>query len=453
MTSRTRAALGVAALGVAAFVVAESACGPSGTAAPLPKARLVVAFTGEDLGRVEPCGCTSAMLGGLARRPARLAACAEPGVPFAYVSGGRLVAGRGEYDRLRLSTILRALKAMNCAAFAPSRDEFALGVDALAAAARESGVPTTSMNVSPKPGEFDDFERLSADGVHAYAVGLAGSTTQDVVASDPSDALRAVRAKLPADAALVVLTDFAAPELARDLAKTVAPPTLVLYASGRAEARHGDVTQGGTAVAPYPARGEFVGVARLVGDGASATWAIDYRPVSQTLPADPRMSALRAAHLAQMRAADLVAKCAKDPEFAVGKPVSSPARRHVGQDECASCHADAARAWAGSRHAKAMASLTATGDDVDPGCVRCHVVAYAAGGFVDGRSTPQFADVGCEACHDGRAGHAAQRRADPTPAEKPPPAGEGSCVGCHDGEHDPDFDFATRWARIAHGAK
>jgi len=42
------------------------------------------------------------------------------------VSGGRLVEGADEYDRLRLGVMLRALGAMDCAAFAPSSRELTL---------------------------------------------------------------------------------------------------------------------------------------------------------------------------------------------------------------------------------------------------------------------------------------------------------------------------------------
>jgi len=338
------------------------------------------------------------MLGGLSRRPARLATCKEAGVPFAYVSGGRLVAGADEYDRLRLVAILRALKSMDCAAFAPSASETRLGANALAATA---GVPLAG-----------------DDG----AVDFPGG-------------------------ARVLLTDLDA-GAARALAKTAAPATLVLYAAGVVEPRDADVTSGPVAVAPYPAKGEFVGVARLVGDA----WTIEYRPVLHDLPEDPTIVAQRRAHLAEMKSAGLVALGAKSARFSVGDVARG--RGFVGSDGCAACHADAARVWTASKHAHAMASLAATGDDVDPGCVRCHVVAYGTGdAFLDATMTPQFASIGCEACHDGRAGHAEERRATPVPATKRPPAGASVCAGCHDSEHDPGFDFATRWPRIEHGAR
>ena len=115
-----RCGLLAACIAVAAYLGARA--GHRLRAGPVPdrKPRLTVIFSGEDLGRIEPCGCTPAMLGGLARRPARIRASAEPGVPSAVVSGGMAVAGSDDYDRLRLGVILRALGRMECAAFAPS---------------------------------------------------------------------------------------------------------------------------------------------------------------------------------------------------------------------------------------------------------------------------------------------------------------------------------------------
>jgi len=412
---------------LAPLVLALAACSRRDDAAPAPAGptRLVVAFTGEDLGRVEPCGCKSAMLGGLARRPARLAACVEPGVPFVYVSGGRLVAGDDEYDRMRLRAILRALRTMGCAAYAPSRTDAALVFDNFDAFA---GFPTT----------VDGPIKLPTGDVAAFAVGAGPKSSS-------------VRTGLPAGAAVVVLTDMDV-AAARALAKTAAGPTLILYAGGRAEPRDADVVAGSVAVAPYPARGEFVGVARLVGEGASATWTVEYRPVLHDLPEDPVVAAQRGTHLAEMRAADLVRKSSAVARFAVG--AAPPADdRFVGSGECADCHAGAAKAWTESKHARSMSTLSATGDDVDPGCVRCHVTAYGTGrGFVDGRSSPHLADVGCESCHGPRGVHVDARRAGRADPRRPPTR-DGSCVGCHDGEHDPDFEFAPYWARIVHDGK
>src|SRR4030095_1672814 len=85
--------------------------------------------------------CTQGMLGGLARRPTRLRAFAEPGLPFVAVSGGDLVAGGDPLDRLQLQSLLGALQSMGYTAVAPSRRDLALG----------AGMPTTTRPAGALP--------------------------------------------------------------------------------------------------------------------------------------------------------------------------------------------------------------------------------------------------------------------------------------------------------------
>jgi hypothetical protein len=204
-----------------------------------------------------------------------------------------------------------------------------------------------------------------------------------------------------------------------------------------------------------------VGRARLYGRPGYQKWSIEYRPVEVELPEDETLVQLRKAHLERLRAADLVRKGAANPRFTpyalAGEPLPPETKgdRFVGSASCTECHEEESRSWAASRHARAMESLRATGDDADPGCVACHVVGYGTGrGFAGERATPHLAEVGCEACHgprglhvdrhSGRVGATEERRA---------PKGRTACLACHDGKHDPDFDFDTYWPRIAHGSR
>jgi hypothetical protein len=78
------------ALGLArcALVVTDAPPPPPTRPPAMPQGELLltVAFMGDDHGELEPCGCTQGMLGGLARRPARLDASREPGVPMVVVA-------------------------------------------------------------------------------------------------------------------------------------------------------------------------------------------------------------------------------------------------------------------------------------------------------------------------------------------------------------------------------
>jgi hypothetical protein len=417
---------------------------------------LTVAFSGEDLGHLEPCGCTPAMLGGLARRPARLRASEEPGVPFAYVSGGALVEGTGDYDRLRLGVVLRALGGMECAAFAPSRREFALGIDTLARAGEEARVPFVAANVEASaapPGILRRHVSLRSGDVALYATGVCGpdAAAEGFAFSDPIAAVRRLRDELPPGAALVVLADIDA-AAARALAASDAGPLVVLHTGGRTDPFDDDVTQGRCAAAPLPAQGKFVGLAHLVESPSGPAWEVEYRPVLPDLPEDRAIVELKAAHLQALLARDAVHEHAGDARFAVG-PLPADDERYAGNEACAQCHDADVRVWADSRHAKAIESLRATGDDADPACVRCHVAGYGTGrGFASADAVPGLGSVGCEACHGPRARHVEERRAGRADA-RAPAATQRTCLPCHDGEHDPQFDWAPRWARIVHGRK
>jgi cytochrome c554/c'-like protein len=457
---RRLAAIGSAALiALAAFALLRSprgggSRGPDGSSGG---ARLLtVAFSGEDLGRLEPCGCTPAMLGGLARRPARLAASAEPGVRSVFVSGGMLVEGAGDYDRLRLGAILRALGEMQCAAFAPARREFALGLDTIARAADESRLPFVAANVEAVPARPALLRRhvtLPSSRVPVYATGLCapGTAAPGFAVTDPLAALKRLRGELPPDAAIVVLADMDR-DAARALAAADAGPIVVLHTGGRTDPFDDDVVAGRRAVAPLPAKGKFVGLAHLVDADGGAAWEVEYRPVLPDLPEDPAVKESKAAHLQALLAGDFVHRHSGDARLAVGaRPAGDDF--FAGSEACADCHAADTNAWKASRHAKAIESLRKTGDDADPGCVRCHVVGYGTGrGFAAAEDAPPLGSVGCESCHGARGRHAEERRAGRADA-RGPAATERTCLPCHDGEHDPQFDYAPRWAQIVHGGK
>jgi hypothetical protein len=120
----------------------------------------------------------------------------------------------------------------------------------------------------------------------------------------------------------------------------------------------------------------------------------------------------------------------------------------AGAAACQSCHPSAYETWTGMAHAHALATLEAKGKSEDPECVACHVLGAAVdGGFVSKAASPQFANVQCENCHGPRKEHAA----DPTKHPSGIVAAKDACVGCHNAQHSPKFDFKTYWPRIAHG--
>lgn len=79
--------------------------------------------------------------------------------------------------------------------------------------------------------------------------------------------------------------------------------------------------------------------------------------------------------------------------------------QYVGAKKCKLCHkgnkkGEVWEKWQESGHAKAMETLRKKGEDKNPECVRCHVVAFNKGGYKMGDpDAAKFEGVQCENCH------------------------------------------------------
>ena len=102
----------------------------------------------------------------------------------------------------------------------------------------------------------------------------------------------------------------------------------------------------------------------------------------------------------------------------------------VSHTACVDCHADIVKGWLTTPHARAFETLATQGPEkqTNPGCVKCHVVAFEAdGGFIDMELTPELKGVQCESCHGPGARHAEFGESDAVTV-KPD---EALCRVCH----------------------
>lgn len=119
----------------------------------------------------------------------------------------------------------------------------------------------------------------------------------------------------------------------------------------------------------------------------------------------------------------------------------------AGEAACATCHTGTHELYKKSAHALAMKTLIDRNKHQDPECVACHSVgAEVEGGFVSVADSPQFANVQCENCHGPRKDHVTN----PTIQTAKLTVREGTCKGCHNPQHSPNFDFKSYWEKIKH---
>jgi len=87
--------------------------------------------------------------------------------------------------------------------------------------------------------------------------------------------------------------------------------------------------------------------------------------------------------------------------------IAGPANnKYVSEKRCYMCHRSQAKQHENTVHAKTFKKLLDNNQDKNPKCLPCHTTGYGKpSGFMDAKSTPDLAGVGCQACHGPGSAH------------------------------------------------
>jgi hypothetical protein len=444
---------------------AAAAQDPPPVAAP-PADRIRLLISGAMLGRLEPCGCASGQLGGLARRMQHVG---EQRNYDLLIEGGDLVDGDTPLDALKLLTAAQVL-------FAMQHRYDALGVgrrDLLAPSADWrtylAGAPVVASDLVTEAPDWpaQPFVTKEIRGV-AVRIGsllldrrpvVAGGAGAGVTHLTPAEGWRrALTDATPATRRILLAhgDDAAVRQLIPQLEP---PPDLVIGVDSTfAEPTSAPSRVGNVPLVFTGSRGRVLLDCQLHRgpDGGQVACELVPLPVSRTAPGgggDPQVKDVILAHRHDVQAEGLL------QQMAERRPTASGAA-YVGTATCAACHPSAMAAWETSKHARAWQTLVDAEKDPKrygwpvtayPDCVGCHVVGYGErSGFRSFADTPHLADVGCERCHGPGSEHVAAG------GQKPLGLIGGAqnsllCTQCHDYEQSPTFVYGDKWATIRHG--
>jgi hypothetical protein len=178
-------------------------------------------------------------------------------------------------------------------------------------------------------------------------------------------------------------------------------------------------------------------------------FSVRFIPLEASLPSDPAAAALVEAYDRDVSRLNL--EWAKQH----GKDCPPPTPEEpgfVGNASCRECHGESFPVWEKSKHSHAFATLVERGKQYHLDCVRCHVTGMdQPGGVCRVDKMAGREDVGCESCHGPGSTHVE----DPTVENILRRPAEAQCVGCHNPENSPHFDFARYLPQIlgpGHGA-
>jgi hypothetical protein len=430
--------------GAVAVLLLLSACGKPDEPAPAVKAGAVrFVLSGDTRGFIVPCGCASKQLGGIPRRATYLEGL--PKAELVYLDAGGTPHRASDYDRLKAGFIWRGASAMGVAALNVGASELAQGRDLLRELAKSA--PLLSTNLADPDGPVPEI-RLKAGGARIAVLGVCSKSYPPgpgLSLRDPAEALRGAVGRLRSEVDLLVLLAHAPEDELVELA-TSFPELDAVLATGPSQPIPPRLIEGRTVLAGTSSKGKFLAELPFEPQsGARARWLPGTGRIvelADTIAEAPAMTALVKEYQQALRTAEL-------PPERTGERVAAagPGQRYAGSEACGTCHTPDLDLWKVSKHAHGYETLVAKGFEADAYCLRCHTTGYGGpGGFRTARETAARGGVGCESCHGPSQAHAAEPLRVKTPVRA-----KDACLGCHDPENSPQFNYEVFWPRILHG--
>lgn len=163
-------------------------------------------------------------------------------------------------------------------------------------------------------------------------------------------------------------------------------------------------------------------------------------PVRRTVPRDPEGEPFIKQSDQTIGAANLErAKQTAPPAAEPGKST------YVGDTACKSCHVTQADFWQTTKHASAWRTLTGVGKQYDYDCIGCHVSGWQQPGGAHLASVEKLGlvDVQCEVCHGPGSAHLTAELEDRKKTITRRPADALCASSCHVKEHSDTFERAA----------
>ena len=465
-----------------------------------PAAALIL--TGEQLGYLEPCGCSEKQSGGIARRSDLLNQLESRGWAVAGLDLGGTIKRSRKQSEIKFLAVRSALEKLKYRGMGLGPEELKLQPGFLLSQGLSGGRPVpylgTNLTFFDSPdleGGPQSLQIFDVGGVKVGAAMVLGFSLQrdlfpeggstDVQFGAPADLLPgAIKKMEEAGAQVKVLLSFSDTAESTQLAKTFPQFDLVLSAGGPEDPHGAPEKVGKTLLAHVGQKGKYAGVLAFY-PKENDKFKFDLVDLNRDrFKHDPAMDVVMAEYQQNLKD-NLVDVFADLPE---GFPPREGT--YIGAARCGECHKKAFAKWQTTRHALAYQSLaegrkdfegTWTSRQHDPECLACHVTGWNAqevypylSGFLPAeiastKGSPERFELlkgqQCENCHGPGNRHAEVFTAwmkDPAsvPAEQIAAANkavkielaaaEQSCIRCHDHENSPHFDFKTYWQKVSH---
>ncbi len=417
-----------------------------------------VAFTGEENGYLEPCGCSEAQLGGYPKRHTLINHLMKKDENLVLLSLGDIPDKIGRQDEIKMETALSALDQIGYVAHNLGEKDLDMGVDLLGYLSQVSNVAFLSSNIvdftpqilNIKPFIIKEIKKkeliLRVGILGILSPELIENNYQDMEVTDPVESLRPLINDLIGKTDFLILLSHA--EIEESVKIAEACPEFDLIISGHRVDRPDLYIEkvNNTYVIPVGEKGKYLGKITLrlkrkhLG---TEQYVSSDSPAIETIAIDERyedsleINTLLGIYQQRLKDEELVKN--------VFKAEHSSNLAFIGNNDCSVCHKKIFKHWEETSHASAYETLVKSGHEYDPECLECHVIGlnYFTG-FETIETTPELKGVGCESCHGPGSNHKE------TPSKDYGKADVDQCIICHESEHSPNFQYEDYWKKIVH---
>ena len=447
------------------------------------KPDVALVFTGMTNGYIEPCGCAGMerMKGGLSRRQTFLNNLKEQmGWDVVAIDSGQITDGFGVQEELKFDMAMNAFQLMQYDAIGIGKGELRFPAYFLLTYTTPTSSSSPSLFTSANIGVYGyhptytlPYKIVERNGKRICVVSVVckddalKQRDENLLFEEPSKRLAELEPELKKkECDFYVLIVHGSEDETISLAKRFKFFNYVFTSDSPseppAELRKINSEQGLIEVGE---KGKYAIVLGLYDDGSTRY---------QRVALDSRYDSSAEITLLMKDYQSILKQLITTKGFKGGlgiNPAKSPRAdelgKYVGTQKCRSCHEDAWRIWAKSKHASAWKSLKETANPprvFDPECIGCHVdgwngiqCAPYADGYESEENTPELLNVGCESCHGPGENHiAAELDSDESAQERIRNFMHlGSdvkkvCYTCHDGDNSPEFEFDVYYPLVAH---
>jgi hypothetical protein len=399
---------------------------------------VTIFFTGNELGEMQPCGCSGGQLGGLDRRYAVLNAVGPQN--RLIIDTGSLVSESTEQNLIKFNIIVQALAQLGYDVVNLTEQDVLI--------ARQAGLldGLSSLFNCITAGSPDDVKlpakftkKFTLNGI-VFEAAVVAAETEDQIPRLPD--LFSPPTGSPSAVKILILN--------RADAKTVAAVSemhlfdLLIVPPQSDEPTLVSDTNASPLVISSGRLGKYVGKIQVIFDGAGQKPRLKFTPVPVTedIPQHQPLVELYKDYQRLVKDAGIIEK---QPRFILPDNLE-----YVGSKYCKLCHDYEYEKWMtnkqvfipglskqaspDSRHADAFATLEKVGSEYDPECVVCHVVGMQyQTGYISPAKTPELKDVGCENCHGPGSEHLRSLGAIETSGPM------STCRDCHTAEHSGEY--------------